>query len=271
MDRKGLVLLLVTAVGWSLSGVIIKVVDMNALPIAFYRSAVAAVFLGLLIRGKEKTLSLSSTYIAAAYALAVVLLVVSTKITTAANAVILQYAAPAFVFFIAIPVLKEYPTRKDWWVLLSTVIGVGCIFSQTEGGHQWGMLCGLGSGLGFAVLTVLLRRYRQSNPMWTTCLNNLCVALILLPWVYDDLVVSTTDFCLMLLMGTVQLGGPYVLYAYALRRVRARDAALVSLLEPLLNPVWVYFVVAEVPATMTYVGGAFILLGLITRFVAFKF
>jgi drug/metabolite transporter (DMT)-like permease len=269
MDRKGFLLLVLAAIGWSLSGVIIKVVDMNALPIAFYRCAVAAVFLGFLNRGKTKMLNKSSTYIAVAYACAVILLVVSTKATTAANAIILQYAAPAFVFFISIPILKEYPTRKDWWVLLSTVIGIGCIFSQTEGGHLWGMLCGLGSGLGFAVLTVLLRRYQQHNPLWSICLNNLCVALMLLPWVYDDLAVSAVDFVLMLLMGIVQLGGPYVLYAYALRRVKARDAALVSLLEPLLNPLWVYLCVAEVPAAMTFVGGAFIFLGLVTRFVPF--
>jgi drug/metabolite transporter (DMT)-like permease len=256
MDRIGLVLLLATAIGWSLSGVIIKVVDMEALPIAFYRSAVAAVFLSFTLRKKRKTIRAS----------AVILLVVSTKATTAANAIILQYTAPAFVFFIAMPLLREYPSRRDWWVLLSTMVGIGCIFSQAEEAHLWGILCGVGSGLGFAVLTVLLRRY-QHEPLWSIAVNNFCVALMLLPWVYEDLWLTPRDFALMVLMGTVQLGGPYVLFAYALRRVTARDAALVSLLEPLLNPIWVYLWVAEVPAPMTFVGGAFILAGIFARFV----
>ncbi len=267
MDRKGLALLLATAIGWSLSGVLIKVVDMDALPIAFYRSAVAAIFLGCLIRKKKNTIQVSTAYIATAYACAVILLVVSTKATTAANAIILQYTAPAFVFFISMRLLREYPTRRDWWVQLSTMVGVGCIFSQAEGAHLWGILCGVSSGLGFAVLTVLLRRYQHQDPLWSIAVNNLCVALLLLPWVYGDLWLSPRDFALMLLMGIVQLGGPYVLYAYALRRVTARDAALVSLLEPLLNPIWVYLWVAEVPAPMTFVGGAFILCGLFTRFL----
>jgi drug/metabolite transporter (DMT)-like permease len=266
MDRIGLVLLLATAIGWSLSGVIIKVVDMEALPIAFYRSAVAAVFLSFTLRKKRKTIRVDMAFIAAAYASAVILLVVSTKATTAANAIILQYTAPAFVFFIAMPLLREYPSRRDWWVLLSTMVGIGCIFSQAEEAHLWGILCGVGSGLGFAVLTVLLRRY-QHEPLWSIAVNNFCVALMLLPWVYEDLWLTPRDFALMVLMGTVQLGGPYVLFAYALRRVTARDAALVSLLEPLLNPIWVYLWVAEVPAPMTFVGGAFILAGIFARFV----
>ena len=266
MDRTGLVLLLATAIGWSLSGVIIKVVDMEALPIAFYRSAVAAIFLSFTLRKKRKTIRVDMAYIAAAYAGAVILLVVSTKATTAANAIILQYTAPAFVFFIAMPLLREYPSRRDWWVLLSTMVGIGCIFSQAEEAHLWGILCGVGSGLGFALLTVLLRRY-QYEPLWSIAVNNLCVALMLLPWVYEDLWLTPRDLALMVLMGTVQLGGPYVLFAYALRRVTARDAALVSLLEPLLNPIWVYLWVAEIPAPMTFVGGAFILAGIFGRFV----
>lgn len=269
MDRIGLVLLMATAIGWSLSGVIIKVVDMEALSIAFYRSAVAAVFLSLMLRNKAKSLHVDTAYVAAAYAVAVILLVVATKATTAANAIILQYTAPAFVFFIAMPLLREYPARRDWLVLLCTMVGIGCIFSQAQGSHLWGVLCGVGSGLGFAVLTVLLRRY-QHEPLWSIVVNNLCVALLLLPWVYEDLWLTPRDFALMLLMGTLQLGGPYVLYAYALRRVTARDAALVSLLEPLLNPIWVYWWVAEVPAPMTFIGGGFIVLGLFVRFIPRK-
>ena len=148
MDRTGLVLLLATAIGWSLSGVIIKVVDMEALPIAFYRSAVAAVFLSFTLRKKRKTIRVDMAFIAAAYASAVILLVVSTKATTAANAIILQYTAPAFVFFIAMPLLREYPSRRDWWVLLSTMVGIGCIFSQAEEAHLWGILCGGGQWFG---------------------------------------------------------------------------------------------------------------------------
>lgn len=268
IDRTGVILLVITSLGWSLSGVIIKTVEMEALPIAFYRSAIAGLFVGGWALGRGSyALEKSSLYTAGAYCGAVILLVVSTKATTAANAIILQYAAPAIVFVLAIPLLNERPSRQDWWVLASTMLGVGCIFTQGGGGSFAGIAYGLASGVGFALLTVLLRRYQHSDPLQTISFNNLVVAILLLPWVWDQLALSPRDMVLMLIMGTVQLGGPYVLYAYALRRVVARDAALISLLEPLLNPVWVFLVVGEVPAASTFLGGLCIVGGLFLRFV----
>ncbi len=267
IDKTGLILLVITSLGWSLSGVIIKTVEMDALPIAFYRSAIAGLFVGLwALRRGSNAIGMHNVYTAGAYCGAVILLVVSTKATTAANAIILQYAAPAFVFVLAVPLLDERPSRQDWWVLASTMVGVGCIFSQGMGGALAGIVYGLASGVGFALLTVLLRRYQHSDPLKTIAFNNMVVAVLLLPWVWDRLVLSPRDLLLMFIMGTVQLGGPYVLYAYALRRVVARDAALISLLEPLLNPVWVFLIVGEVPAATTFLGGAFIVGGLFLRF-----
>ncbi len=244
---------------------------MSALAIAFYRSAFAALFLGPFAWKKRERVDGANLYLILAYASTVILLVVATKATTAANAIILQYTAPAFVFFLAIPLLKEYPQRKDWWVLGATMAGVVCIFSQAEEASVWGVGCGLASGLAFAVLTILLRRYKSKGPLFVIFANNLCVALLLLPWVFTELFLSHRDMVLMVLMGAVQLGGPYVLYAYALRRVQARDAVLISLLEPLLNPIWVYLAVAEVPAEATLFGGALILAGLWLRYGGLDF
>ena len=267
INRTGLILLILTAIGWSLSGVIIKTVEMEALPIAFYRSAIAGIFLSLCsVRSEPFRPNYHSAYTAIAYALAVVLLVVATKETTAANAIILQYSAPAFVFLLAIPLLGERPERRDWWVLISTMLGVLCIFSQGTGDAIDGIIYGLLSGFGFALLTVFLRLYKGKNPVQTMAFNNLIVALVLLPWVWDSLILTPKEAVLMLIMGVIQLGGPYVMYAFALRRVFARDAALISLLEPLLNPVWVFLFVGEIPAIMTFIGGSLILGGLLLRF-----
>jgi drug/metabolite transporter (DMT)-like permease len=216
--------------------------------------------------GKRERVNRVNLNIALAYSSTVILLVVATKATTAANAIILQYTAAAFVFFLAIPLLKEYPQRKDWWVLGATMAGVACIFSRAEEAGFWGVSCGLASGWSFAILTILLRRYKDKEPLFIISVNNFCVALILLPWVYIELWLSPRDLILMVVMGVVQLGSPYVLCAHALRRVQARDAVLISLLEPLLNPIWVYLAVAEMPADRTILGGAIILAGLCFRY-----
>lgn len=267
VNKKGLILLIIAALGWSMSGVIIKTVEMEALTIAFYRSAIAGIFLSLCsIRSGPLKGNRYSVYTAMAYALAVISLVVATKETTAANAIILHYSAPAFVFLLAIPILREIPEKRDWWVLISTMLGVLCIFSQGADGALKGIVYGLLSGVGFALLTVFLRLNREHNPVHTTAFNNLIVALFLLPWVWDSLWLAPREMGLMIIMGIFQLGLPYVMYTFALRRVIARDAALISLLEPLLNPIWVFLFICEVPASITFVGACFILGGLLLRF-----
>ena len=266
-NRKGFILLIIASLGWSLSGVIIKTVEMEALTIAFYRSAIAGIFLSLCsIRNGPLKVNRYSAYTAMAYALAVISLVVATKETTAANAIILHYSAPAFVFLLAIPMLREIPEKRDWWVLISTMLGVLCIFSQGADGAPKGIFYGLLSGIGFALLTVFLRLYREPKPVHTTAFNNIVVALFLLPWVWDSLWLAPREMGLMIIMGIFQLGLPYVMYTFALRRVIARDAALISLLEPLLNPIWVFLFVSEMPASMTFVGACFIMGGLLLRF-----
>ena len=99
------------------------------------------------------------------------------------------------------------------------MLGVLCIFSQGTGDAINGIIYGLLSGFGFALLTVLLRLYKGRNPVQTMAFNNLLVALVLLPWVWDSLMLTPKDAVLMLIMGVIQLGGPYVMYAFALRRV----------------------------------------------------
>ena len=83
--------------------------------------------------------------------------------------------------------LREIPEKRDWWVLISTMLWVLCIFSQAADGDLRGIVYGLLSGVGFALLTVFLRLNREHNSVHTTPFNNLVVALFLLPWVWDSL------------------------------------------------------------------------------------
>ena len=267
VNKKEFILLIIAALGWGLSGVILKIVEMEALTIAFYRSAIADIFLSLCsIRSGLLKVNWYSTYTAVAYALAVIFLVVATKETTAPNAIILHYSAPAFVFLLAIPMLREIPEKRNWLVLICTMLGVLCISSQGFDGALKGIVYGLLSGVGFALLTILLRLYRDHNPVHTTAFNNIFVALFLLPWVWDSLWLAPREMGLMIIMGIFQLGLPYVTYTFALRSVIASDAALISLLEPLLNPIWVFLFVSELPASMTFIGACFIMGCFLLRF-----
>jgi len=260
-------LLVAAALGWSLNGVLIKSVSMAALAIAFYRSAVAAVFLAPVAWRRRRRFDRTAVEVAAAYTATVILLVLATRGTSAANAVLLHYTAPFFVFLLGIPLLGERPSRGEWLCLGLAMGGVALIVGGSAGGDWPGLACGVGSGIAFALLIVLLRRDRGHDPLWVTFRNNAVVALILLPFVGPDVLVSRHDLGLMLIMGTVQLGLPYVLFSAAVRHVRAGEASLISLLEPLLNPVWVALVVGEIPGRWTLVGGCLVLGGLVFRFL----
>ena len=261
-------LLVAAALGWSLNGVLIKSVAMAALAIAFYRSAVAAVFLAPWAWRRREKVDRASVEVAAAYAFTVILLVLATKGTSAANAIILHYTAPFFVFLIGIPLLGELPVRRDWISLALAMGGVGGVFASAATADWMGIGYGLGSGIAFAMVILLLRRHHARDPLWVTFLNNAIVALLLLPWVWSELVLSRHDLLLMLTMGVVQLGVPYVLFSTAVRHVRAGEASLISLLEPLLNPVWVALAVGEIPAPWTLAGGSLVLVALTSRYVS---
>ena len=248
-----------------MSGVIIKLVDMSALNIAFYRSAIAALFLWPLAWKRRERFDRGSLELSVAYTGTVILLVMATKATTAANAIILQYTAPLFVFILGIPLLGEHPTRRDWGGLALAMFGVMYIFYGAGEADVVGVGYGLASGLAFGLLIVLLRRYSARDPLWVVFFNNLVVGLLLLPLVWEEIWIEGWELVLMLVMGIVQLGLPYVLFSLAVRHVSAREAALISLLEPLLNPIWVGLVVGEIPGKETQIGGVVILGGLVFR------
>jgi drug/metabolite transporter (DMT)-like permease len=194
------------------------------------------------------------------------MLVAATKATTAANAILLQYTAPVFVFLLGIPLLGERPGWADWTGLVLTMAGVGWIFAGAGAADSLGVALGLGSGLSFGMLILLQRRYRDKDPFWVLGTNNALVALLLLPFLGPEPAATGVDVGLMVLMGVVQLGIPYLLFFMALQRVPAREGALITLLEPLLNPIWVALVVGEMPGPATQVGGAIVLAGVVVRY-----
>jgi len=263
---QGRLMLVAAAVGWSLSGAIIKSADLSALSIAFGRSLVAALCLAPLAWRHRQPLDWGNLWLALAYTGSVTLLVAATKATTAANAILLQYTAPVFVFLLGLPLLGERPGWGDWLGLVLTMAGVGWIFVGAGEADSLGVMLGLASGLSFGMLILLQRRYRHKDPFWVLGVNNAVVVLLLLPWLEPEPAASAGDLGLMVVMGVVQLGIPYLLFFMALQRVPAREGALITLLEPLLNPVWVALAVGELPGPSTQAGGAIVLLGVVARY-----
>lgn len=185
--------------------------------------------------------------------------------TEAANAIILQYTSTFWIFGLSPWMLRERPRAKDVGLLLLAMTGIAIIFAGNASTDLLGLTIALASGLFYGLLTMMIRRLRDVDSMALTVANNLGSAIFLLPAValLGSFSLSGRALILLIIMGVVQFGLPYYLYALALVRVTAYQAALTTLVEPVLVPVWAYLAVAEAVPTTTFVGGGFILAALL--------
>ncbi len=261
---RAIVFLLLAALLWSTGGLFIKWVDWNGMAISGVRSLISALVIGVAFR-KDLKITWSATQLscAVAYALTVSLFVVANKLTTAANAILLQYTAPVHVALLSAWILKERVTLRDWLTITAVLTGmVMFFFEQMSPGGFAGNMLALFTGFTFALFSVLLRKQKGASPAASVFLGNLLTFLLGLPFMFDG-APGLQGWLGMLYLGVLQLGLAYVLYTWALSQVSAMEAILITLIEPILNPVWVFLLMGEMPALTSLIGGA-IIIGAVT-------
>ena len=265
-ERRGVVLVLTTAVLWSFNGPAIKLLHeggTDAWTIAFYRSLFAGLALTPFALRRLGTSRFDPWLLVSvvAFTAMTATFVHATTMTQAANAIVLQYTAPAWVFALSPWLLKERAQRGDVLALAVALAGVAVIFvGQGASADLPGLLVGLASGVTFGLLVMVLRRLRSIDPIVVTWANTLGSALLLLPAaaLAADLGVDLRQAGGLAWLGVVQFGLPYLLYTAGLRYVPAYKAILLLLLEPVLNPILTYLFVGEEPRPTTLAGGALI-------------
>jgi len=263
--NKHVLLLLATAILWSLGGVLIKSIDWTPVAIAGSRSLIAALAISLVMPGVIQKISWQSIPGAVAYAATVILFVVATKLTTAANAIFLQYTAPIYIAMIGPWFLRESTEWQDWLLILLALAGVALFFlDQLSLQGLSGIVAALGSGFSYAWLAILMRHQRAGSPEAVVLLGNVFTLLFALPWMFPVIKIEQNGPWL-LLLGIVQLTIPYLIYSVAIRHVRALDASIISIIEPILNPIWVMLVTNERPSFWSIVGGSIVLATSFTR------
>ena len=259
MQARYVLLLLATAVLWSLGGVLIKLIDLAPVTIAGSRCLIAAIVIALVKPEAVRKTSWQTVPGAIAYALTVLLFVIATKLTTAANAIFLQYTAPVYIALISPWYLREQTKWHDWILVTIALGGVALFFcDRLSLQGLTGIIVALGSGLSFAWMTILMRRERTGSPEAVVLLGNGLAVLIALPWMFP-IPALPTNAPWLLVLGVAQLGVPYLLYSVAIRHVRALDAAIIGIIEPILNPIWVMIVTSERPTMWTIFGGSMVL------------
>ena len=278
----GVALLIAASVLWSLSGVVVKVVRIDSIAFAFWRSlAAAGVMAALLPLGRGRLPPLPWMLASATlYTVVVSLLITSMTASTAAVGILLQYTAPVFCALFAWLFLRRRISRGTLLAMAVAGVGIGIMIGGTwkhqTNGHSpdlTGPVTGLLSGAAFGALILVLEKIDRAagpggaNPFAIVLFNNAGAAAILLPLCLTKhvLLAETWKLGLVCATGVVQLAIPYVLFQLALRRVRPVDASLLILLEPVLNPIWVALATSERPDLFTIGGGAAILTAMVVE------
>ncbi|HEY5466869.1 MAG TPA: EamA family transporter [Clostridia bacterium] len=252
------------AILWSLGGILIKSISLNAFAVSGGRSMVAVVFF-IMVYGVPRRPRKPAFWGAIfAYAGTMLLFVTATKLTSAANAILLQYTAPVFVCLFGWLLFRERLTALDLAATALVMGGMVLFFldglSISGGAARIGNLLAIGSGICFGLQAVLMRRLRLSgsSPESALTWGNLVCFAVAIPFFFVKTPTST-DILLLAGMGLVQVGIAYVLYAYALKYVTSLELILIPILEPLLNPFWVFAFRGEKPGWTVIVGGSLIL------------
>lgn len=267
--RNGTLLMLITATLWSLGGIFIKLVPWNPLVIAGMRSILAGAVVLLYMRLKKIPLCVNkkSFAVGAFYCGTMLLFVAANKLTTAANAIVLQYTAPIFVLMCEAFIFKKKMRGKDVLTVLITLIGMSLFFFDSLSlGNMLGNVLAILAGVCFGFMMAFSGNNSKEHSMSGIFIGNMLtfiaggVALF-----FFETPITAPSLLYIFILGVFQIGVPYVLYGIASRSVPALSCSLISMLEPLLNPLWVFLFTGEAPGAWAFIGGAVVILAVTLR------
>lgn len=268
--RTNRILLLLAAVLFSTGGAAIKMAALSGWQIASYRAGVAAVFLWLVLPAARRNWTWRTFLAGAIYAVMVVLYVLSNKLTTAANAILLQSTYPLYLLLLGPLFLKEKLRAVDLAIVAGVILGAAILFSGSE--HVVatapdpvrGNIVALASGFAWALTIAALRWLGKSDPQAESAASvaiagNVIAFVACLPLALKGSAVHAGAVGVVVYLGLVQVGLGYVCLTRSIRNVPAVDAATLLLLEPVLNPIWAWLIHHEQPSGMALAGGAIIM------------
>ncbi|HEX8475778.1 MAG TPA: DMT family transporter [Pyrinomonadaceae bacterium] len=267
---------LIAALLWSTGGLFIKATSLSAYELSFGRSLMGAATVAYFTRREGFRLNIVAGVGAMLYAALLLLFVIATKLTTAANAIFLQYTAPVYILVFEPLLYKEKFRARDLGVIAVCVVGMSLFFFGKLDAKQFsGNFTALASGLCFAFFALLLRHPHASrvNRASSVIYGNLLLAIVCAPFFLTGIGanLSAQDAAIMLYLGVVQIGVSYTLFTLGIARgVRSLDAGIAGYIEPVLNPVWVFIFIGERPSRWAILGGAIIVAAVIFHTVRGK-
>lgn len=272
--KKGLLYISFSALLWSSGGLFIKVISLDAYQISFFRSGIAALtilFISLVKRTNLKfEFDMISVLCCISYAFILILFVIATKLTTAANAIFLQFTAPIYLLLLEPIFLKTKFEKKNVTALIFCIAGMAMFFfGRLDFSNIKGNFFAIGSGICFALFSLFLKWKKQLHKTESTIIyiiiGNLLVCVFCLPVIYNKLIVDIDQLLILIFMGVFQIGISYIIFNEGIKYISATESMIIAMLEAILNPIWVFIGIGEVPTIHSIIGSLIILCAIIWR------
>ena len=265
-NSKAYFLIIAAVIIWSLSGLLVKAVNVDPLWISLIRCLGGGIFL-LPYIFKEKIYPMKNILFGGIFmAIFLLSLTITTRISSSAMAISMQYTAPMYVIGYGFYKSKEIKFEK---FIVFLLIFAGIIFNSItsmNGGNWWAIVSGITIGLAFVFYSYNLQKVKKGNLLGIVALINIISAIfygILLLFRYSPPPSSFNEIIILSISGIVISGISYALYGEGLREVSMEKAMIICLAEPILNPLWVYLGKGEIPSMTTVIGSILILLSAI--------
>ncbi len=259
--RRGILCVFLASVLYSIGGLCIKVIPWNGMSINSGRNIIAVLVVGgylLLTRHRPKlnrwvllgSISVSGTN---------VLFCLANKLTTAANAIVLQFTAPVFVIILTAIFWKKHPQRLDIFACVAVLLGVMCFFLDSlEMGGMLGNLLALVSGISYAGV-FLLNDLPGADPISSVFWGDVCSVLLGLPFLVRETSFTAVALTGIVILGAFQVGLAYILMCAGLKTTPAVTASLISGIEPVLNPLLVAVFYGEQIGALALLGACIVI------------
>jgi drug/metabolite transporter, DME family len=258
--QKGIIAVLIAAALWSSGGILIKLVSLHPMQISFFRGIFAAIVFAIIFRKKAFIFNGMTFVNGIFYAAILILFVIATKLTTAANAIFLQYTAPIYVLVFEPLINKTEFKRINVITIFVCFIGMILFFmGELSFTHIEGNIIALLSGIAFAAFLIGMRNNKHEYQFSTIFYGNIIITLICFPTLGSLQALTMSDLFMVAFLGIFQIGIAYAIFTYGLKRVLAIEASLIAMIEPVLNPVWVLIWYGEVPSFLAIIGGLMII------------
>ncbi len=278
IDARWLIVL--AAALFSTGGAAVKGTTLSGWEVACLRSGIAFVALMVLVPGCRKGWNLRVALVAVAYAATLILFVLATKQTTSANAIYLQAVAPLYLLVLAPWFLNEPVQRRDVGFMVAMAAGLALLFFSQDAptaiapnpfrGNVLGACSGVAWAFTLLGLRALARVDGGASATGAAAMGNLFAFLACAAFAFPLENVSATDWWIVIYLGTVQIALAYFIVTMAMARVPALEASLLILVEPVLNPVWSWWLHGETPGSLALVAGVLILMATAIRTLSTK-